>query len=159
MLALTQFWLRVFLLEWFREQFFGWLLFGWEWNRILWFRFKCRFWCDIWCLGLGCWCAAGCICSICIAGGRLEDFVPLPLIHHIACSNVDVVICGYITFIEYNIVLMSLVLWYDSIPFYFRIFSISALTLTYYNVQYQCDTSHKLCKPTQSHMHSMLNFH
>ena len=28
---------------------------------------------------------------------------------------------------------MSLVLWYDSKPFYFRIFSISALMLTYYD--------------------------
>ena len=83
-------------MEWFRERFFGWLLIGWEWNRILWFRFKCR-----------CWCAVGHICGICIAGRRLEDFVPLPLIHRIACSNVDVVICSYITFIEYDIALDS----------------------------------------------------
>ena len=32
--------------------------------------------------------------------------------------------------------MMSLVSWYDSIPFYFRIFSISALMLTYYDAQY-----------------------
>ena len=69
--------------------------------------FKCGFWCNIWCIGLRCWCAVGCICSICIAGGRLEDFVPLPIVHRIACSNVDVVVCGYIAFIEYDIVLDS----------------------------------------------------
>ena len=105
--ASTQFWLRVFLLEWFRDQFFGWLLFGWEWNQILWFRFKCRFWCKFWCLELRCWCAVGCICGVCIAGGRLEDFLPLPLVHCITCSNVDVVICSYIAFIEYDITLNS----------------------------------------------------
>ena len=32
--------------------------------------------------------------------------------------------------------MMSLVLWYDSIPFYFGIFSISALMLTYYDAWY-----------------------
>ena len=105
--ASTQFWLKVFLLEWFRERFLGWLLFRWEWNQVLWFWFKCGFQCDVWCLGLRCWCAFECICSICIAGRRLEDFVPLPLIHHIACCNMDVVICGYITFVEYNIALNS----------------------------------------------------
>ena len=73
----------------------------------MWFRFKCRFRCDVWYLGLRCWCVVGCICSICIAGRRLEDFVPLPLVHHIACGNVDVVVCGYITFIEYDITLDS----------------------------------------------------
>ena len=49
--------------------------------------------------------------------------------------------------------LMSLVLWYDSIPFHFRIFSISALTLTYYDAQNRRDASRKL------HACSMLNFH
>ena len=44
---------------------------------------------------------------------------------------------------------MSLVLWYDSIPFYFRIFSISTLMLTYYDVWNQCNTSHKLHEPTR----------
>ena len=34
-----------------------------------------------------------------------------------------------------TITLMNLVSWYDSIPFYFCIFSISALTLTYYDAQ------------------------
>ena len=107
MLASTQFWLRVFLLEWFREQFFSWLLFRQEWNQILWFRFKCGFQCDVWCLGLRCWCTVGHICSICIAGGRLKDFVPLLLVHCIACNNVDVVVCSYVAFIEYNIALNS----------------------------------------------------
>ena len=51
-----------------------------------------------------------------------------------------------------NLPLMSLVLWYDSKPFYFRIFSISALTLTYYDAWNQRDASHDLCVP------SMLNF-
>ena len=94
-------------MEWFREWFFSWLLFRWEWNQILWFRFKCGFRCDIWYLGLRCWCTVGRICGIFIAGRRLEDFVPLPLVHCIACSNVDVVVCSYITFIEYNIALDS----------------------------------------------------
>ena len=37
----------------------------------------------------------------------LEDFVSLPLVHHITCSNVDVVVCSYIAFVEYNIALDS----------------------------------------------------
>ena len=45
--------------------------------------------------------------------------------------------------------LMSLVPWYDSIPFYFHIFSISTLTLTYYDAQHQCDASHEPHEPTQ----------
>ena len=47
---------------------------------------------------------------------------------------------------------MSLVPWYDSIPFYFCIFSISALMLTYYDAWYQHNASHKLCEPTWSLM-------
>ena len=47
---------------------------------------------------------------------------------------------------------MSPVLWYDSIAFYFCIFSISTLTLTYYDAWYWHDTSHDW-------VHSMLNFH
>ena len=49
----------------------------------------------------------GHICGICIAGRRLEDFIPLPLVHHIVCSNVDVVVCSCITLIECNVVLDS----------------------------------------------------
>ena len=45
---------------------------------------------------------------------------------------------------SYQMVVMSLVLWYDSKPFYIRIFSISTLTLTYYDAWNQRDTSHKL---------------
>ena len=33
----------------------------------------------------------------------------------------------------HDLLLMSLVSWYDLIPFHFRVFSISALTLTYYD--------------------------
>ena len=47
---------------------------------------------------------------------------------------------------------MSLILWYDSLTFYFRIFSISALMLTYYDAQYWHDASHKLREPTWSCM-------
>ena len=36
---------------------------------------------------------------------------------------------------------MSLVLWQDPIPFHFCIFSISALTLTYYDARNRCDAS------------------
>ena len=43
--------------------------------------------------------------------------------------------------------LMSLISWYDSLTFYFRIFSISALMLTYYDAQYRHDASHELCEP------------
>ena len=46
-----------------------------------------------------------------------------------------------------EVALMSLVLWHDSIPFYFCIFSISVLMLTYYDAWYRCDASHE---PTQS---------
>ena len=55
--------------------------------------------------------------------------------------------------------LMSLALWYDSIPFYFRIFSISTLTLTSYYAQNQRNAPRKLHEPTQSRVPSMLNFH
>ena len=51
--------------------------------------------------------------------------------------------------------MMSLVSWYDSEPFYFRIFSISVLTLTYYDAQNQRNTSRE---PTRSRARSMLNF-
>ena len=46
--------------------------------------------------------------------------------------------------------MMSLVLWYGSICFYFCIFSISTLMLTYYDVWYQCNASHELHKPSWS---------
>ena len=46
-------------------------------------------------------------------------------------------------------VLMSLVLWYGSIWFYFHISSIPALMLTYYDAQYQCNMLCKLCEPSQ----------
>ena len=45
--------------------------------------------------------------------------------------------------------MMSLVLWYGSICFYFQISSISALTLTYYDAQYQHDALHELHEPLQ----------
>ena len=35
--------------------------------------------------------------------------------------------------LAWNTLVMSLVSWYDSIPFHFRIFSISAPTLTYHD--------------------------
>ena len=41
----------------------------------------------------------------------------------------------------HDLLLMSLVSWYDSIPFHFRVFSISALTLTYYDAWNRCDAS------------------
>ena len=44
--------------------------------------------------------------------------------------------------------LMSLASWYDSIPFHFRIFSISAPTLTYHDARNRHDASRELCKPT-----------
>ena len=47
---------------------------------------------------------------------------------------------------------MILISWYDSIPFYFHIVSISALMLTYYDAWNWCDTSHKLHEPTRSHL-------
>ena len=47
-----------------------------------------------------------------------------------------------------TLMLMSLVSWYDSIPFHFRIISISALMLTYYDAWNRRDASRKLCKPT-----------
>ena len=50
---------------------------------------------------------------------------------------------------------MSLASWYDSITFHFRIFSISALTLTYHDARNQRDASHE---PTWSRARSMLNF-
>ena len=53
---------------------------------------------------------------------------------------------------------MSLVLWYDPIPFHFCILSIFALTLSYYDAQNQCDTSHELHESAQSHTCSMLIF-
>ena len=46
--------------------------------------------------------------------------------------------------------MVSLVSWYDSIPFYFCIFSISTLMLTHYDAQYPCDASCKLCEPMWS---------
>ena len=60
--------------------------------------------------------------------------------------------------ILYKDPVMSLVLWYDSIPFHFRIFSISALMLTYHDAQNRRDTSHELHKPTRSQACSMLDF-
>ena len=42
--------------------------------------------------------------------------------------------------------MMSLASWYDSIPFHFRIFSISAPTLTYHDARNQRDAS---CKRAQ----------
>ena len=63
--------------------------------------------CNNWYLGLRCWCTVGWICSIFVAGRRLEDFIPLPLIHCITYSNVNVVVYSYITLIEYNIALNS----------------------------------------------------
>ena len=54
--------------------------------------------------------------------------------------------------------MVSLVLWYDLIPFYFRIFSISALTLTYYDAQCRHNASCKLHEPMQSHMLKCLTF-
>ena len=36
-----------------------------------------------------------------------RGFIHLPLIHCITCSNVGVVICGYIALVEYGIVLDS----------------------------------------------------
>ena len=53
---------------------------------------------------------------------------------------------------------MSLASWYDSIPFHFRIFSISAPTLTYHDAWNRCDTSHELHESTRSRVHSMLDF-
>ena len=54
---------------------------------------------------------------------------------------------------------MSLVSWYDPIPFHFCIFSIFALTLTYYDAGNRCDASHELHESTRSRARSMLNFH
>ena len=54
--------------------------------------------------------------------------------------------------------LMSLASWYDSIPFHFRIFSISALTLTYHDAWNQRDASCKLREPMRSQARSMLDF-
>ena len=54
--------------------------------------------------------------------------------------------------------LMSLVSWYDSIPFHFRIFSISTLTLTYHDARNWHDASHELHEPTRLWAHSMLDF-
>ena len=50
--------------------------------------------------------------------------------------------------------LMSLVSWYDPIPFHFCIFSIFALTLTYYDARNRCNASHELHESARS----MLNF-
>ena len=46
--------------------------------------------------------------------------------------------------------LMSLVPWYGSIHFYFWIYSISALMLTYYDAEYQHDALHELHEPSWS---------
>ena len=45
--------------------------------------------------------------------------------------------------------MMGLVPWYGCICFYFCISSISATTLTYYDVQYQHITLCELCEPSQ----------
>ena len=45
---------------------------------------------------------------------------------------------------------MSLVRWYGSIHFYFRISSISTSILTYYDAWYWCDALHELCEPLRS---------
>ena len=73
----------------------------------------------------------------------------LPYLFHIMAH--DIIFLNGVT-------LMSLVSWYDPIPFHFCIFSISTLILTYYDAWNRRDASCELRESTRSRARSMLDF-
>ena len=81
----------------------------------------------------------------------VPDHSKRPLLHNLALIDRKVTEDSHIFSWEG---MMSLVSWYDSIPFHFHIFSISALMLTYYDARNRCNAS---CEPMRLCL--MLNFH
>ena len=107
-LTTPKFQLRVFLEEQSGQWFLDWLLFEQEWDGVLWFRIDHGLRC-LWLRLLQHWHTDRNIADggICVAGGRLDDFIPLPLVHCIVSQNVNIIIGVYGTFIEYDVALDS----------------------------------------------------